>query len=132
MQDKANLKEYLMFQIHRNVVNLYKRYLNLIEDIQEDHTNMLNKLNKEIDLEKLKNVDYFDDNKYNYLRKKILDLGNETIREIEKNFDFLNIEIKKWKQNILTILQKPLFQLILIYKLPKESLDLNLDLILWR
>jgi hypothetical protein len=56
---------------------------------------MLNKLNKEIDLEKLKNVDYFDDNKYNYLRKKILDLGNETIREIEKNFDFLNIEIKK-------------------------------------
>jgi len=132
MQDKANLKEYLMFQIHRNVVNLYKRYLNLIEDIQEDHTNMLNKLNKEIDLEKLKNVDYFDDNKYNYLRKKILDLGNETIREIEKNFDFLNIEIKKWKQNILTILQKPLFPLILIYKLPKESLDLNLDLILWR
>jgi hypothetical protein len=95
MQDKANLKEYLMFQIHRNVVNLYKRYLNIIEDVQEDHTNMLNKLNKEIDLEKLKNVDYFDDNKYNYLRKKILDLGNETIREIEKNFDFLNIEIKK-------------------------------------
>jgi len=95
MQNKADLKEYLMFQIHRNVVNLYKRYLNLIEDIQEDHTNMLNKLNKEVDLQTLKNVDYFDDNKYNYLRKKILDLGNETIREIEKNFDFLNIEIKK-------------------------------------
>lgn len=95
MQKDPNIKEYLMFQIHRNIVNLYKRYLNLIEDIQEEHTNMLNKLNKDINLERLKNVDYFDDNKYNYLRKRILDLGNETIREIEKNFDFLNIDIKK-------------------------------------
>lgn len=84
-----------MFQLHRNISLLYKRYLNLIEDIQEEHINMLNKLNKKIDLETLKNVDYFDDNKYNYLRKKVLDLGNETIREIEKNFEMLNIEIKK-------------------------------------
>lgn len=97
MEKDPNIKEYLMFQIHRNIVNLYKRYLNLIEDIQEDHTNMLNKLNKNIDLEILKNVDYFDDNKYNYLRKKILDLGNETIREIEKNFDFLKLEINNEK-----------------------------------
>lgn len=84
-----------MFQLHRNISLLYKRYLNLIEDIQEEHINMLNKLNKKIDLETLKNVDYFDDNKYNYLRKKVLDLGNETIREIEKNFELLNIELKK-------------------------------------
>lgn len=98
MDKNSNIKEYLMFQIHRNVVSLYKRYLNLIEDIQEDHTNMLNKLNKNVDLETLKNVDYFDENKYNYLRKKILDLGNETIREIEKNFQFLNINIKDEKK----------------------------------
>ena len=38
-----------------------------------------------------------DDNKYNYLRKKILDLGNETSREIIKNFDLLNVEIKNEK-----------------------------------
>ena len=49
---------------------------------------MLNKLNKKVDLETLKNVDYFDENKYNYIRKKVLDLGNETIREVSKNMDF--------------------------------------------
>jgi hypothetical protein len=58
---------------------------------------MLNKLNSKIDKETLKSVDYFDENKYNYTRKKILDLGNEIFREIEKNFDFLNIKIQNNK-----------------------------------
>lgn len=84
------LKDLLAFQINRNIVNLYKRYLNLVEDLQEEHLNMLNKLNKKVDLETLKNVDYFDDNRYNYIRKKILDLGNETYREIEKTLEFLD------------------------------------------
>jgi hypothetical protein len=97
METDPKLKEFLLFQIHRNVISLYKRYLNLIEDLQEDHTNMLNKLNSKVDQQTLKNVDYFDDNKYNYLRKKILDLGNETIREINKNLDLLNMEIKNEK-----------------------------------
>jgi len=97
METDPKLKEFLVFQIHRNIISLYKRYLNLIEDLQEDHTNMLNKLNRKVDQETLKNVDYFDDNKYNYLRKKTLDLGNETIREISKNLDLLNIEIKNEK-----------------------------------
>ena len=90
-----NIKDILSFQIHRNIINLYKRYLNLIEDIQEEHINMLNKLNKKIDQETLKNVDYFDENKYNYYRKKILDLGNETIREIDKNIDFIEQKNEK-------------------------------------
>jgi hypothetical protein len=90
-----NIKEILTFQVHRNVVNLYKRYLNLIEDLQEEHVSMLNKLNKKIDLETLKNVDYFDENRYNYIRKKILDLGNETIREINKSLDFFENKNEK-------------------------------------
>ena len=83
------LKDLLSFQIHRNIVNLYKRYLNLIEDLQEEHINMLNKLNSKIDQQTLKNVDYLDENKYNYIRKKILDLGNETAREIDKALEFI-------------------------------------------
>lgn len=90
-----NIKEILTFQVHRNVVNLYKRYLNLVEDLQEEHISMLNKLNKKIDLETLKNVDYFDENRYNYVRKKVLDLGNETIREINKSLDFFENKNEK-------------------------------------
>jgi hypothetical protein len=89
------LKDLLSFQIHRNIINLYKRYLNLVEDIQEEHINMLNKLNIKVDMETLKNVDYFDENKYNYMRKRILDLGNETIREIDKTLELFEEKNEK-------------------------------------
>jgi hypothetical protein len=55
---------------------------------------MIDKISSKVDQNTLKNIDYFDDNRYNYLRKKILDIGNETIREIEKNFDFIKMEFK--------------------------------------
>jgi hypothetical protein len=94
MDSNHKVKEYVLFQVHKSLVNLYKRYLNLVEDIQEDHNSMMEKLENKIDQNTLKNIDYFDDNKYNYLRKKILDIGNEAIREIEKNFDFIKMEFK--------------------------------------
>jgi hypothetical protein len=94
MEENNKVKDYVSFQIHKSLVNLYKRYLNLVEDIQEDHKSMLEKLNNKIDSNTLKNIDYFDDNRYNYLRKKILDIGNESIREIEKNFEFIKMEFK--------------------------------------
>lgn len=94
MENNNKVKDYVSFQIHKSLVNLYKRYLNLIEDIQEDHHLMMEKLENKIDQNTLKNIDYFDENKYNYLRKKILDIGNEAIREIEKNFDFIKMEFK--------------------------------------
>jgi hypothetical protein len=92
--NEDKLKSFVYFQIQRNIVSLYKRYINLIEDLQEDHINMLNKLNSKIDQNTLKNIDYFDENKYNYIRKKILDNGNEVIREIEKNLEKLNFTLK--------------------------------------
>jgi hypothetical protein len=55
---------------------------------------MIDKISSKVDQNTLKNIDYFDENRYNYLRKKILDIGNETIREIEKNFDFIKMEFK--------------------------------------
>ena len=94
MQNDNKVKDYVSFQIHKSLVDLYKRYLNLIEDIQEDHKTMVEKLNNKIDSNTLKNIDYFDNNKYNYLRKKILDIGNDSIREIEKNFEFIQMEFK--------------------------------------
>jgi hypothetical protein len=92
--NEDKLKSFVHFQIQRNVITLYKKYINLLEDMQEDHINMLNKLNSKVDLETLKNVDYFDENKYNYIRKKILDSGNEAIREIERNLEKLNFTLK--------------------------------------
>lgn len=94
MDNNNQVKEYVLFQVHKSLVNLYKRYLNLIEDLQEEHKSMVDKVANYTDKNTLKNIDYFDNNKYNYLRKKILDIGNESIREIEKNFEFIKMEFK--------------------------------------
>ena len=63
-------KEYLLFQIHRNIVNLYKNHLSMIEDLKLEHKEMLSKLEKQVPQEILENIDYFSEERYNYIRKK--------------------------------------------------------------
>ena len=46
--DKEKLKEYLTFQIHRNIVNIYKQQLVLLQDIVVEHERMINKLEKHV------------------------------------------------------------------------------------
>ena len=92
--DKEKLKEYLTFQIHRNIVNIYKQQLVLLQDIVVEHERMINKLRKHVDKKTLEDVNYLDQEKYNYLRKKTLDVGNEAIRDFEKSVENINISLK--------------------------------------
>ena len=93
MKDNFNVKEYVLFHIHRNIVNFYKTYLNLTQDLQRDHSILLKKVANETSADFAKNIDYFDSNKYNYIRKKILDGGNEITRDIEKHFEFIDMDL---------------------------------------
>tara|TARA_R100000008_G_C3576595_1_gene165668 strand:+ start:618 stop:917 length:300 start_codon:yes stop_codon:yes gene_type:complete len=88
------LKEYLIFQIHRNIVNLYKQHLVLLEDITVEHSSMIKKLKNHVNPDVLQDIDYLDKDKYTYLRKKTLDVGNEAIREFEKSVENLKITLK--------------------------------------
>ena len=58
---------------------------------------MMKKLGKHVDPQLLKSVDYFNKEKYNYIRKKTLDTGNEVIRDFENNIDLLDINLKNKK-----------------------------------
>ena len=70
------LKEYVLFKNRRQVVNLYKNFLILLEDLKEDGYNI-------------------NDEKYQRLRKKILDSGNDSIRNFEEDLT----ETVKWYIN---------------------------------
>ena len=41
------------------------------------------------------NIDYFTEDKYNYIRKKILDIGNEACRDVERHIDMLEIQLNE-------------------------------------
>ncbi len=92
------LKDYLVFQIHRNIVNIYKRHLGFIEDLRHDHNAMIKRLEGHVDPDILNSVDYLDEDKYNYLRKKTLDVGNEAIRDFERSVENLQISLKGDKE----------------------------------
>lgn len=93
--DEAKIKEYIIFQFRRSITNFYKHQLNVIEDLRQDHGAFIRKLSTLAPKEHIKNMDYFDENKYNYIRKKVLDNGNEMYRELEKVFEQLNISLKE-------------------------------------
>ena len=97
--DEAKIKEYVVFQFQRNIVNFYKNQLNIIEDLKSDHRQFINKLCTIAPKEHVKNMDYFDVDKYNYIRKKVLDGGNEIVREFEKAFSHLEVNIKEKGKN---------------------------------
>tara|TARA_B100000519_G_scaffold36878_1_gene26780 strand:+ start:4824 stop:5132 length:309 start_codon:yes stop_codon:yes gene_type:complete len=97
--DKAKVKEYIIFQFRRNIINFYKNQLNIIEDLREDHKQFVHKVSTVAPKDHIKNMDYFDVDKYNYIRKKILDGGNEIVREFEKAFSLLDVDIKEEGKN---------------------------------
>jgi hypothetical protein len=92
--DDEKLKEYIKFQYSRNITSLYKKYFEMIDDLKHDHENMLKKVAENSSEDFAKNIDYFNSDKYNYIRKKILDAGNDAIRNIDTSFKSINISLK--------------------------------------
>lgn len=72
------------FQVKRNVVSLYKAFLIMLEDLEEEHIQHFDKLYEEFKEQEatIRQADYFTDDKMSYLRKKVLDAGNDCIRSI--------------------------------------------------
>ena len=102
----ADLKDIISFQIHRGVVSLYKKYFEITEDLLSEHKVFLSRLgdkaeNSGVDsiAPLLKELDYFTEERYNQIRKKILDAGNDAVRELERALDFVEIQLKKSKED---------------------------------
>jgi len=91
------LKELLTFQINRGIVNLYKKYFLIIQDLKQEHETLLEKVAQETSPDFPQKIDYFSEDKYNYIRKKILDAGNDSIRELEKTLDVIDVRFKEEK-----------------------------------
>ena len=91
------LKELLTFQINRGIVNLYKKYFLIIQDLKQEHEVLLEKVAQETSPDFPQKIDYFTEDKYNYIRKKILDAGNDSIRELEKTLEVVDVRFKEEK-----------------------------------
>ena len=76
MEEKGDKeRDFIVFQVRRKVTNLYKNFLFVLEDMQESGYEIPEEV-------------------FQRARKRILDYGNDTIREIEENLDKFDIRLK--------------------------------------
>ena len=80
----------------RNTKRLFKSFLILLEDLKTEHEIHFCKLRKNLPQHKelIEQADYFDDRKMKYLRKKILDTGNENIRTNDDDLEKFTIHFE--------------------------------------
>ena len=96
LEKGSTVKDIISFQVHRNIVNLYKKHFEIIEDLQIEHESFLSKIKKNsLDDLPLDDLNYFTSERYDHIRKRILDSGNDCIREIEKVLELVDINVKE-------------------------------------
>tara|TARA_Y100001938_G_scaffold147133_1_gene227664 strand:+ start:1529 stop:1855 length:327 start_codon:yes stop_codon:yes gene_type:complete len=84
VMEQGKLNELLEFQVNRNIINLYKSFLIMMEDLHQQHKREFTKLKmalpEEADL--IEQANYWDEERMDHLRKRILDSGNHSLREL--------------------------------------------------
>ena len=87
-------KDFLSDRFNDSTKHLFKSFLVLIEDLHAENEINFNKLKKHLPEHKdlIDQANYFDHNKMHYLRKKILDMGNESIRGSNNDLEKFSIK----------------------------------------
>ena len=81
---------------NRNTKRLFKAFLVLLEDLKTEHDINFSKLRRNLQEHKnlIDQANYLDDQKMQYLRKKVLDIGNENIRTNEDDLEKFTIHFE--------------------------------------
>ena len=85
-----NAKKKLSKDSSSEISSLFKLMLMRVEDMKKDHDFHYEKLYNEIPKEYhsvLRTADHFTDEKVSWIRKRILDFGNESIRNLDLKLD---------------------------------------------
>lgn len=92
-----NDNELLQERYEKHIKDLFKSFLVVLEDLKNDHEIHFKKLKKSLPLEYhnlVSQADYFDDEKMQYLRKKVLDSGNNSMRDQNEDLQKFTVHFK--------------------------------------
>jgi hypothetical protein len=87
-------KDFLSDRFNGSTKSLFKSFLVLIEDLHTENQIAFHKLKKHLPehTDIINQANYFDEDKMQYLRKKILDMGNESIRDSKNDLEKFIVE----------------------------------------
>jgi hypothetical protein len=87
-------KQTLSKKTSKSISFLFKQYLMIIEDLKFEHDQYLKKIKQEIPSEFhniIDNADSFSEEKMSRIRKRVLDIGNETIRSMDSDISDFSV-----------------------------------------
>ena len=90
-------KDFISDRVRLNTSDLFKRMLLILEDIKHEHDRQFALLfDSAPDAFKpvVRQANYLDDENRAWLRKRVLDFGNETIRKLLTEFETVRVEFK--------------------------------------
>lgn len=82
---------------HKEISSLYKLFLEIIEDIEVDHKEMMKKVTLKSGEEFSDSIDYLSPSKQEQIRKRILDQGNSCSRTMISFLGYFDFIINKEK-----------------------------------
>lgn len=84
-------------QTQKEIISLYKSFLEILENIKQQHETMLKKAGINVDEHYLKDINYFTQEYHDQMRKRILDHGNDTIRSLLAFLEYFDFQINATK-----------------------------------
>jgi len=81
-------------EIRKSITRIFKHYLGALEDIQYTHTIAIEKLRSKLSPEDLAVLNYLNDDHYSLVRKRVLDSGNESMRDLSDLLENFDISLK--------------------------------------
>jgi hypothetical protein len=88
--------------VQRNITKLFKSLLDVVDDIKQQNSSMLLKVSRETNTKYIQSINYLTPEMMDHIRKKVLDLGNESIREISSTLDCFELKVDEKKlENLL-------------------------------
>ena len=89
----------------RLVTKIFKHSLMILEDLRYQHAASIKEL-KNLTPQELESLNYLDFTRYSLLRKRILDNGNESIRDLENFLDNFTFKLKNKDTKIVKYTNK--------------------------
>jgi hypothetical protein len=86
-------KDLLDSQVKRIVTALFKDFLTILFELQQENLSNIAKLSRQFPAEFVDKINMLDFAKYSRLRKHILDKSNDSLREISTLLDNFNISL---------------------------------------
>ena len=96
-QSSIDNQDAVQLIVQRNITKLFKSLLDVADDLKQQNSSMLLKVSRETSMGFVQQINYLTPEMMDHIRKRVLDLGNESIREISSILECFELKVDKNK-----------------------------------